>query len=417
MSQMRRRRPRGAMTVVVVVMTMVLTAFLVAGTIIGRLSVQRDEHQAQADAIAMTAAQIAIREGVDAVCNHRALQQVAAMNSRQNAQWNCPQVEYQEMPDGTFKGTFTTEVRGALNAETPLLEGNESWNLRTDARSEFSELRFDDAERRYPVLVLVLDYSGSMRAGYGGGRSRIEALRAAVRGLLDLRLPVAYGLVMFNSGVIQTIGVDDDDPQQDILDAIYGRGAGGGTNYVRPMDAAINLLAGIDEETPRNILFISDGEPNEGPGPGINQSDRARARGIKMFTLSVGRGGRQDDVLRRMAGPPGAPGNPDYFYPARNDAALQATFRRIVAEIICEIGPLDPEPAADQEVFAFLYDRFDNEIKLPVENNLVDNADQHGFYYSRPENLIRLTERSCDEVIDNGGRLVIRYGQTPHLVQ
>jgi hypothetical protein len=252
-----------------------------------------------------------------------------------------------------------------------------------------------------------------MGTPYGGGRTRIQALRAAVTALLDAHLRVEYGLVMFNNAVIRSLPIDFDAQQQDIRDAI-GRPEGGGTNYENPMRAAINLL----QARPNHgyyILFISDGEPNEGPGPGVALSDSARAQDITVFTLGVG-ADSNFGTLRRMAGPPGHPGDANYAYHAGNDAQLQQTFRQIVSSILCTVGPLQPAPGAGDTVYAFLHEAGGGERPLPVSNDLDHDHNRDGFQYVRADNKIRLTERTCDDVIDRGGSIVTRFG-SPRLIQ
>ncbi len=401
-----RRRQRGIMVVVAAEWIIILVMLLVAGYAIARLAVQRDEHQAQADAYAVGAAQVAMRDGIDAVCNHPGLRQLVAANSQTRAVVDCPRPIERVMPDGSKVITYQSNVRGTM--ETGFFGEDMAWNLRTTASSSFQQIEFDEAERRYPKFVLVLDYSGSM------GGEKIRALRSAVTGLLDAQLRVEYGLVMFNSDVIRTIGVDFDNRQEDIRNAIR-RNEGGGTNFVSPMRAAIDLLT-REENTGYYILFISDGQPNEGRQPGIDQSDRARARDITVFTLAIG-GDADGATLQRMAGPPGAPGDRRYYYPARDANDLQRTFREIVASILCTVGPLRPQPAANQEVHAFLRPRGGGgEQRLPVTNDLDRDAGRLGYQYVRAENKIRLTERTCDQVIDNGAEVVARFG-SPKLVQ
>lgn len=407
-----RRRQKGSVSWMAGIYMVVLMMFLWGTIIIGQMALRKDEHQAQADAWAIGAAAVAMREGVDAVCNHNGLQRLVEGNSTARTQWNCPAPEFIEQPDGSqqvvYRPTMRSEMESTFFGEQMRLP------LATQAASTFTQVEFDTVDQRFPKLVLVLDYSGSMEQNFGNG-SRIQAQRRAVVDLLDMRLRVEYGLVMFSSDVIRTVAIDRDERQQDIRNAIR-RDPGGSTNYSAPIRSATNLLT-AQENTGYFILFMTDGYPNAGGGPagGIEAADRARAQDVTVFTLNVGGIDAARDLLIRMAGPPGHPNARNHAFEANNAEELRRTFRRIVSSIICTIGPLAPVPAADDEVFVFLRDN-GRERPLRVTPDLDANADRYGFVYSREENKVRLTQRTCDEVIDNGADIVTRFG-SPRLVQ
>ena len=215
---------------------------------------------------------------------------------------------------------------------------------------------------------------------------------------------------MFNDGIITSLGVDFDDVQADIRGAI-GRDAGGGTEFSQPLDRATQLLTGL-ENTGYYILFLSDGFPNNGAGPSLNAADRARNQDVTLFTVNVG---GDAGLLADMAGPPGSPGEAGYFFDVRNNAQFQAVFRSIVGNILCSIGPLNPEPDQDvdpAEIHVFIRAADGTETRMRYANALGDLEDQYAYKYRRDENKIRITQKACDEVLDEGAVIVARYGAT-----
>lgn len=408
------------MTVVMIFMGTALMMFMLAAVILGLNIAQREEQQASADAMALAATTIAMRDGVDAVCNHPAMQALVRGNMARFDEWDgnaaCPQVVRRDLGDGHFRLGFASNVSGRTRnpfGRTFEDEGNEQY--RQDATAEIEENQFTEIEERRPKLVLVLDYSGSMSLDFGGGRSRMDALRDAIVGLIAQRLRVEYGLVMFTTGVVNRVPIDADDRQIDILDAIHDRGPGGGTKYGDAIGLATSMLTNT-EDTGWYILHVTDGYPNDGAGPSLRAADAARARDVGIFTLNVGGGNAQRDLLIQMAGTRDDRGNPDYYFAAGNDAQLQATFRQIVSSILCSIGPLNPVPDLDRgELNVFMVERDGDELPLTRTPNLGDNANALAYNYIRDENKIRLTQRVCDEVLDNGASITARYG-SPVLV-
>ncbi len=407
----RRRQRGGAIVIIVAQIAVFLALFLFAIIYLGKYAVDIEESQAQADAVAVAATIIAQKEGLAAVANgqHPAMDGFLTGNSGVGAAFaGAMRTEriLVDQGDGHFKVRYKVCIEGEVEDDFGM-RGNPD-QLRRCGMAEVDENQFDEIEERRPKLVLVLDYSGSMSAGFGGGRSRIDALRAAVLGLLDQQLRVEYGLVMFNSGIIRTVGIDADDRQQDIRDAITGRGPGGGTIYGDAIARAAQML-NQTEDTGWYILFVTDGYPNNGAGPSLQAADAARGREVTLFTLNVGGGGAQRQLLIDMAGPPGDPGNQDYYFSAGNDAQLQQTFRQIVANILCSIGPINPPPDNADTLHVFLVDRNGDEAPLERTPNIGANPNALAFAYVADENKIRLTQRVCDQVLDNGAHIVARY--------
>jgi hypothetical protein len=169
-------------------------------------------------------------------------------------------------------------------------------------------------------LVLVLDWSGSMAVPWGE-RTRLDAVRDGVTALLDAGVPLTLGLVVFDSEVIATVPLGG---PREAFEGAVAREAGGATHFVAPLQAAAGLLATRPDLRP-NLLFVSDGDPNEGPAPSIQLADRLRAGGVTIYTLSIADAGLA--TLRRLAG------DDRRFYVAGAPEGFAAGFVTLATEI------------------------------------------------------------------------------------
>ncbi|MDY0060403.1 MAG: vWA domain-containing protein [Myxococcota bacterium] len=186
-------------------------------------------------------------------------------------------------------------------------------------------------------LVLVLDYSGSMDVTFVEETTRIQALRAAVEELLDLGLPIQYGLVIFSSGVLATVAVSLDSGEA-IREAIT-RGTDNMTCTACGLDTAGDLLRATSPGG-RHVLLVSDGLPNNGGGVvgATAAADRLRVDdGVTIYTVSLLRSRPELDVMRRLAGPAGDPDGDEraYAFSAWTTEELLDIFRQMAALPSC----------------------------------------------------------------------------------
>ncbi len=420
----RRAQKGGFMIAICAQISIVLLFIAVVAILMGQRSIQRAEQQAQADALSVAASRIAMTEGLDEIrdCSHPIFQDREFIDSNVHgaqqgeAVADCPNVEIIDQEDGTSRVRVTTRVSGRFQSAFGWLQPDV---VDYDEES-FVELPHDEidvAQAEPPQLVIVMDYSGSMGAGMPGGGTRIQALRRAVEGLLDRQLRVSYGAVLFNSGVIDDVGIDFNNQQNDIRNAIQ-RGEGGGTAYGGPLDRAVDMLLGAGDR--RNVLFVSDGRPGDG-NAGISAAQEAREdHDVQIFTLGVGAAvGEFRNTLIRMSGKKGDPGQPGgneaYHFEAGNDAELQETFDRILADLLCRIPPLEPAPPEGAEVHALIRDRDGSERGLEHRNGNLNPDDENGphdYYQWLPDTQeFRLSTKLCKEIVEEGSELITRYGR------
>ena len=405
---------------------MALLTLVIGGIIVGMVAVTKFERQAQADALATTAARIALTEGLDAVCDHPVLDAVIDGNSRTQANAPCPFNQLVVNGDGTTARRFVSDVDSRYDSPFRLLPIGT--NIVVSAQADVPETVTDELELNYPKLVLVLDYSGSMGQAYGGNQTRVEVLRRAVRDLIGRRYRIHYGLVIFSENVLDVVDLEEElrvgdellPREEDILDAI-GIGPGGLTNYASPMRQGSVMLQ-TAEPSGYYMLFITDGVPNRGGDPeeaaadvreGLTDEDDDD---VTIFTLFIGDDPGAEQYLERLGGTANNPGNPDHSFSAANPDELLATFDRIIGSIVCRFGPLNGEPGTrSEDIGVWNRDGDGTEIEVfptDFDGNLPgDFEDSPYFEYLPDEDKIRMNEFACDQVINEGYELVLRFGR------
>ncbi len=416
---MKRQRQRGGAIVILVSQVSVALAILAIFTLyLGRWLNQQEEAGNQADALSLAAMEIARNEGISDIaqlCAHPAMQRLLHdLNGNRTAQFrgNCGRFVEIRNPDGTITLHFQVNTESQLEVG-PLAERyvqGQVFPLQATAKAAITQENFDEAERRRYKLVLVLDFSGSMTRGFGAGGSRIDVLKRAVNGLLDRDFEIDYGMVMFSSDVIDSVAIGPNAPNR--IRQEIRRDADGDTNYNAAINATRGLFNAVDDFG-ENVLFISDGAPSVG-GDAYPNVDRLRDSGVTFFTLNIGGGGDQAELLKDMSGSRDRPGDEAYYFEARNEQQLMDTFAAIIANLLCSVGPLAGALDRPDLLRAFLRNAAGVETPMVNRPNLADDAVARSlaFNYDPVERKVRLSRAACDEVTDNNQQVILRYGQT-----
>ncbi len=158
--------------------------------------------------------------------------------------------------------------------------------------------------RRAVVGVLVIDVSGSMECrDMGAGRSRIEAVKEAVRDLVASLRPGMFriGVIAF-SGLPYPICPLTSDPQQVISSVEKLSTVWSGTNIGDALDAAATWLKGAQVEA-CFIVLMTDGGWNVGADPLVVAS-RIHEEMPKLRVYTIGIGTTGGIVRGRMVEPP-----------------------------------------------------------------------------------------------------------------
>lgn len=310
----RRRRfaQRGFMSVIMAGICVIFTLMLTATILISGMVKQRTEQQAQADAVALARGIIAKEQGLTAICNHPGLQRLMEGNSPRLTQVDCEAAIRDERPDGTTGLRFRANVDGDVSADTPVFGPNQRWRLDSSGTAEVQENLFEDVELRFPKLALVLDYSGSMQCSFDAECSRydfarVEALRAAVRTLIELDLPIDLGAIAFSTNVRVVVPPEPGNAAE--MEALLAYGPDGWTNYATAIERATALL----EATPpggRFLAIVSDGSPTrpgssaEAERAALDAASAAEAAGITRFAVNLTAVQHSREVLIEIAGGP-----------------------------------------------------------------------------------------------------------------
>jgi len=173
------------------------------------------------------------------------------------------------------------------------------------------------------------------------------------------------------------------------------------------------------------VLLVSDGRPNNGGGMSGSRSAANSIWSIEggIFTLHIdwSPGGVDAGLRNFMISVSGAStAHPDanYYFFADSASTLRDTFEIIVSSIVCSVGPLDPPPADPGTVHVFLSSAGAERAvaSLPPGGALSDYRTVERYLYDSGEQKIKLSERACDAVIDDGDEIVVRFDK-PDLIE
>lgn len=226
------------------------------------------------------------------------------------------------------------------------------------------------ASKIKPVVILVIDQSGSMTADFDGNTSRWDALRSFLlqqpTGLIaDLQAQVQFGLAMYSARASANTGPADGEcplvtsvpPALDNYAAIAGvYNAADPVDETPTGDAIDQIIADLDlqnrpdaDTEPVVLILATDGEPDtceqanpqQGQAESIAAVERAFTAGVRTFIISVGNqvsAQHQQDVANAGLGRSGN-GDDAEFWVAGDDQSLRAALTDIVgAQLGCEIA-------------------------------------------------------------------------------
>jgi Flp pilus assembly protein TadG len=402
-------RQRGSIATTAGVATILLSVVALGGIHVGRMSAIRGDAQRAADAAALHASEAIRERGMPFnLATRQAAEAMARKNSKLPVNFTWTVNETASAVDFT--------VATSIDVDLPLLAFTESRKqVQANATGRVPQSRYDEAERRYPKLTLVLDYSGSMALPFSGGSGKaIDVLENSVRGLLNANLRIDYGAVFYSTNVFRTIGIGPSTPGL-INAAMNTYGEGGNTNTAAGLSSGRNVLLAAPD-TGRYMLLVSDGEPccaSNSFSAGRAAATAAWNAGITIYTLEIRRSGSSSALAQFMtdvAGSPSSRRDPNFHFVATSAADLTAKFQDIVASIVCKVGPLSPVPGDPSTLRVFLKSG-SSERRLQASANLAADRTLERYQYFAADQTIRLTERACDAVIDSGDDVVVRFDQ------
>jgi uncharacterized protein YegL len=252
------------------------------------------------------------------------------------------------------------------------------------------------------AVIMLLDYSGSM------GGNRIQQLKDTVSQFINSDFNLSYSVILYSSDVIVSSNIGKS-PQhkQSVLSMVNNRSPGGGTNFVAPLNKAMQQITSTDYEA-YYILLISDGSPNEGIGPSqsfvqnnimsLNDDNCIYSTNVNpcitVYTLGVDNA--NTNALQSISGNT-LNTAPNEFSFIVNANQVAEAFNAIIEEIMCRIGPV----IADGDLNVFN----DTQILEEGTDYLYDNLYKIlKFYDVEPFNV-------CTNMLNNNAQITLRWGR------
>lgn len=411
------RARRGGAAVLLAGVLMLMAAIMMASFMVGRAAVHKEELQAGSDAVAVAAARTALYEGAHQARRVERFMPLAQGNNL-NRLTGAPTLTTQRDP-GRNVLEISVGLQTTALSDNAGLTGLDEIDVSARAVAQvYNVSKRLDLDREPPRIVLVLDYSGSMGANFGGGSTRNQALEESVVHILalNLQLPgdarVRWGLVTYSTDVMDTvaIGVGNEGAIGNVMDS---RGPGGSTRTYKALQRARQLVAGQPQDH-RYVVLVSDGLPNGGDP--VPESDRLRMNeNTNVYSLEIrSAGAAAMDVMKRMAGPADDPNgrNPDYVYTARNEDTLHEALLDIWASIYCTVKLEDPKPSD-----VGWTDEDGNLVVNAWVRNPDTGEEERVDISQEGEDTYRIRDMdTCAALLENGTALDFRFGK-PILVQ
>jgi hypothetical protein len=246
-------------------------------------------------------------------------------------------------------------------------------------RPEEEELCADvHVEARYetPIVILVVDQSGSMEKPFEGARSRWDVLRDSLlsmpQGLIaDLQGKVSFGLALYTAEADENDIIVGECPRISAVPNALRNYDAIAAEYLKalpfdetPTGDSIRTVVDSLTNTPDSptdpvvLVLATDGEPDScefpntdreyGRKEALEATRQAFARGIRTFVISVGPEVAEEH-LQAVANAGVGMETEAPFYVAGNERALQDALREVVGGVLsCEVllnGAIDPEQA------------------------------------------------------------------------
>ena len=425
-SALHARQSQQGFTSVVILFAAAILAFFSIGLVqVGEVSIEVNMEKQMLDTHAVMVGKSVITRGRGYTClngvlsdglkdeSNRLFNQIDTMNA-DDREYTCEEISDELIergegdPDGP-PGTFRRyRIQSKVKASVFGSQDEDEFYTR-EAIIEIREINGEIA-KDIPQVMFLLDYSGSMLG------NRIQQLKGAVNFFMDQDYPMDYGVIIYDTNVRRTVGVDTHANNFDTVDQLVNQQQPDGTtNFGDPLINAVDLLKRRNGHKRLFIVLISDGYPNAGPDPYnvVEQhirsiDEEACTTGnssdpcITVYTLGVD--DADENLLKDLSGSVATNANErNKFFFKANAAGTRETFDKIVRDILCTYGPMNPPPVPGEE----------ESINIFIDDEPLKVGDD--FVYVPANHSIRFLDAACDDVIDKGGDIIIRYGQ-PRLI-
>jgi Mg-chelatase subunit ChlD len=398
-------RQRGSSVPIVMMVTMVLSAFAIGGSALARMVIAKQDAQQVADAAAfgtIDAVRIGGRNGG----------QPGPLNAARGNSRVTSVVQNQLSDQNANRRIVSNATASTTVDDLPIwLFGTKSFEVKAQATARVSQERRLSGNSLKPDVVLVLDFSGSMEG------ERIRVLKESMQQTLnDQTLDMNFAGVLFSDDVISSVDLNTASGRDDLITMITDNAANGGTNTGSAYTKAAQLLDQTPRPDgyPRYVVLVSDGEPND-PGAAV-----AAAEGLwnnqKATLMALDLSGARSAFMLGVSGRPDKKGDPSYYFNVSNTDLFQSAIAEIISTVLCPITPLDASanrPGEEQTVTAFLQ-RAQREIKLQKVSDLFAARNDLAYTYDPSARQIRFSRAACN-LVHAGQQVVVRY-RLPRLI-
>ena len=334
---------------------------------------------------------------IETICSSNTLNQCAIVLESPEPDFFCEDLglecNAEDLCKRRFKITSTYDPgRGYVSKEN-ILEVNE----------EVHDIELIDT-----AVILLLDFSGSMQG------NRINQLKTTARQFVNADYNLNYSVVLYNDNVIIETPIGKGQQHKlNVLSILNTYNAGGGTNFLSPLNSALSKIRNTDYES-YYIILISDGSPNEGIDPSRDfvqnnifsiNPDNCRQTTVQnpcITTYTLGVDNANVAALQSVSGNVLNQNSIDYNYIV-NTQQVNGAFNAIIEEIMCKIGPV----LADYPANIF------NGLTLLEEN--ID------YMYNDEEKIFKFYDvapfYACTEMLSSNAQITLRWGKSKINVQ
>jgi len=377
--------------------TVLLAAVLASISLIviqyGRISLNISYEKQLLDTCSIDAGEgIRNSNDIETICSSNTLNQCAIILDSPEPDFSCEDLglecNAEDLCKRRFKITSTYDPgRGYVSKEN-ILEVNE----------EVHDIELIDT-----AVILLLDFSGSMQG------NRINQLKTTARQFVNADYNLNYSVVLYNDNVIIETPIGKGQQHKlNVLSILNTYNAGGGTNFLSPLNSALSKIRNTDYES-YYIILISDGSPNEGIDPSRDfvqnnifsiNPDNCRQTTVQnpcITTYTLGVDNANVAALQSVSGNVLNQNSIDYNYIV-NTQQVNGAFNAIIEEIMCKIGPV----LADYPANIF------NGLTLLEEN--ID------YTYNDEEKIFKFYDvepfYACTEMLSSNAQITLRWGKT-----
>lgn len=377
--------------------TVLLAAVLASISLIviqyGRISLNISYEKQLLDTCSIDAGEgIKNSNDIETICSSNTLNQCAIVLDSPEPDFSCEDLglecNAEDLCKRRFKITSTYDPgRGYVSKEN-ILEVNE----------EVHDIELIDT-----AVILLLDFSGSMQG------NRINQLKTTARQFVNADYNLNYSIVLYNDNVIIETPIGKGQQHKlSVLSILNTYNAGGGTNFLSPLNSALSKIRNTDYES-YYIILISDGSPNEGIDPSRDfvqnnifsiNPDNCRQTTVQnpcITTYTLGVDNANVAALQSVSGNVLNQNSIDYNYIV-NTQQVNGAFNAIIEEIMCKIGPV----LADYPANIF------NGLTLLEEN--ID------YTYNDEEKIFKFYDvapfYACTEMLSSNAQITLRWGKT-----